>query len=48
LFNILDYIDSLKGFVRYTKDIADSFLEVREVFYLGINIVKIIIRVVLF
>jgi hypothetical protein len=48
LFNILDYSDSLRGFIRYTKDIVDSLLEVREVFYLGLNIVKIIIGVVLF
>jgi hypothetical protein len=48
LFNILDYTDSLRGLVRHTKNIADSLIEVREVFYLGLNIVKIIIRVVLF
>jgi hypothetical protein len=47
LFNILDYIDSLRGFVRYTKDIAESLIEVREIFYLGLNIVEIIIGVVL-
>jgi hypothetical protein len=48
LFNILDYLDSLRGFVRHTKDIADSFTKVREVLYLGLNIIKIVIRVVLF
>jgi hypothetical protein len=48
LFNILDYIDSLRGFIRYTKDIIDSLTEVREVLYLGLNIIKIIIRVILF
>jgi hypothetical protein len=47
LFNILDYLDSLRGFIRYTKDIVDSLLEVREVFYLDLNIIKIIIGVVL-
>jgi hypothetical protein len=47
LFNILDHTDSLKGFVRYTKDIADSLIEVREVLYLGLNIIKIIIGVIL-
>jgi hypothetical protein len=48
LLNILDYINSLKGFVRYIEDIADSFTEVREVLYLGLNIIKIVIRVILF
>jgi hypothetical protein len=48
LFNILDYSDSLRGFVRYTKDIVDSLIEVREVLYLGLNIIEIIIGVVLF
>jgi hypothetical protein len=48
LFNILDYSDSLRGFIRYTEDIADSLIEVREVFYLGLNIIKIVIGVVLF
>jgi hypothetical protein len=48
LFNILDYTDSLRGLVRHTKDIANSLTEVREVLYLGLNIVKIIIGVVLF
>jgi hypothetical protein len=48
LFNILDYTDSLRGFVRYTKDIADSLIEVREVLYLGLNIIKIVIEVILF
>jgi hypothetical protein len=48
LFNILDYTDSLKGLIRYTENIADSFIEVREVFYLGLNIIEIIIGVVLF
>jgi hypothetical protein len=47
LFDILDYIDSLRGFVRYTENIADSLAEVREVLYLGLNIVEIIIGVVL-
>jgi hypothetical protein len=47
LFNILDYTDSLRGFVRHTKNIADSLIEVREVFYLGLNIIEIVIRVVL-
>jgi hypothetical protein len=47
LFNILDYSDSLRGFIRHTKDIADSLTKVREVFYLGLNIVEIIIGVVL-
>jgi hypothetical protein len=48
LFNILDYLDSLRGFVRYTKDIADSLIKVREVLYLGLNIIKIVVGVVLF
>jgi hypothetical protein len=48
LFNILDYTDSLRGLVRHTKNIADSLIEVREVLYLGLNIIKIVIRVVLF
>jgi hypothetical protein len=48
LFNILDYIDSLRGFVRHTKDIADSLIEVREVLYLDLNIIEIVIEVVLF
>jgi hypothetical protein len=48
LFNILDYSDSLKGFIKYTEDIADSLTEVREVLYLGLNIVEIVIGVVLF
>jgi hypothetical protein len=48
LFNILDYSDSLKGFVRYTKDIVDSLIEVREVFYLDLNIIKIVVTVILF
>jgi hypothetical protein len=48
LLDILDYIDSLKGLIRYTKDIVDSFIEVREVLYPSLNIIKIIIRVVLF
>jgi hypothetical protein len=48
LFNILDYTNSLRGFIRYTKDIADSLIEVREVLYLGLNIIKIIIGVILF
>jgi hypothetical protein len=47
LFNILDYSDSLRGFVKHTKDIADSLTKVREVLYLGLNIIKIIIGVVL-
>jgi hypothetical protein len=47
LFNILDYTDSLRGFVRYTEDIADSLAEVREVLYLGFNIVEIVVGVVL-
>jgi hypothetical protein len=47
LFNILDYSDSLRGLVRYTKNIADSLAEVGEVLYLGLNIVEIIIGVVL-
>jgi hypothetical protein len=47
LFNILDYTDSLRGLVRYTKDIADSLAEVGEVLYLGLNIVEIVIGVVL-
>jgi hypothetical protein len=47
LFNILDYSDSLRGLVRYTKNIADSLAEVREVLYLGLNIIEIVIRVVL-
>jgi hypothetical protein len=48
LLNILDYIDSLRDFIRYTKDIVDSLIEVREVLYLGLNIIEIIIKVVLF
>jgi hypothetical protein len=48
LFNILDYTDSLRGFIRHTKDIADFLAEVREVLYLGLNIVEIVIGVVLF
>jgi hypothetical protein len=48
LFNILDYTDSLRGLVRYTKDIADSLTKVGEVLYLGLNIVKIVVRVILF
>jgi hypothetical protein len=48
LFNILDYTDSLRGFVRYTKDIVDSLTKIREVLYLGLNIIKIIVRVILF
>jgi hypothetical protein len=48
LFNILDYTDSLRGFIRHTEDIADSLIEVGEVLYLGLNIVKIVIGVVLF
>jgi hypothetical protein len=48
LFNILDYTDSLRGFIRYTKDIADSLIEVREVLYLGLNIIKIVVGVILF
>jgi hypothetical protein len=48
LFNILDYTDSLRGFVRHTKNIADSLIEVREVLYLDLNIIKIVIGVVLF
>jgi hypothetical protein len=48
LLNILDYTDSLKDFVRYTEDIVDSLIEVREVLYLGLNIIEIIIRVVFF
>jgi hypothetical protein len=48
LFNILDYSDSLRGFIRYTKDIADSLIEVREVFYLGLNIIEIVVGVVSF
>jgi hypothetical protein len=48
LFNILDYSDSLRGLVRYTKNIVDSLTEVREVLYLGLNIVKIVIGVILF
>jgi hypothetical protein len=48
LFNILDYSDSLKGLIRYTENIADSLIEVREVLYLGLNIVEIVIGVVLF
>jgi hypothetical protein len=48
LFNILDYSDSLRGFIRHTENITDSLAEVREVLYLGLNIVKIIIRVILF
>jgi hypothetical protein len=48
LFNILDHTDSLRDFVRHTEDIVDSFTEVREVLYLGLNIVEIVIRVVLF
>jgi hypothetical protein len=48
LFNILDYTDSLKDFVRHTKNIIDSLAEVREVLYLGLNIVEIVIGVVLF
>jgi hypothetical protein len=48
LFNILDYIDSFRGFVRHTKDIADFLTEVREVLYLGLNIVEIVVGVVLF
>jgi hypothetical protein len=48
LFNILDYTDSLKGFVRHTKDIADSLTEIREVLYLGLNIIEIIVGVILF
>jgi hypothetical protein len=47
LFNILDYTDSFRGFVRYTKDIVDSLIEVREVLYLGLNIIKIVIEVIL-
>jgi hypothetical protein len=47
LFNILDYIDSLRGFIRHTEDIADSLIKVREVFYLGLNIIKIVVRVIL-
>jgi hypothetical protein len=47
LFNILDYTDSLRGFVRYTENIADSLTEVREVLYLGLNIIKIVVGVVL-
>jgi hypothetical protein len=48
LFDILDYTDSLRGFVRYTEDIADSLIEAREVLYLGLNIVEIVVGVVLF
>jgi hypothetical protein len=48
LFNILDYSDSLRGLVKYTENIADSLIEVGEVLYLGLNIVKIVIGVVLF
>jgi hypothetical protein len=48
LFNILDYTDSLRGLVRYIEDIADSLTEVREVLYLGLNIVEIVVGVVLF
>jgi hypothetical protein len=48
LFNILDYINSLRGLIRYTKDIVDSLIEVKEVLYLGLNIIKIVIGVVLF
>jgi hypothetical protein len=48
LFNILDYTDSLRGLVRHTENIVDSLAEVREVLYLGLNIVKIIIGVILF
>jgi hypothetical protein len=48
LFNILDYTDSLRGFIKYIENIVDSFAEVREVLYLGLNIVKIVIGVVLF
>jgi hypothetical protein len=48
LLNILDYTDSLRGFVRHTKDIADSLAEVGEVLYLGLNIIKIVVRVILF
>jgi hypothetical protein len=47
LFNILDYTDSLRGFIRHTKDIADSLAEIREVLYLGLNIVEIVVGVVL-
>jgi hypothetical protein len=47
LFNILDYTDSLRGFVRHIEDIADSLIEVREVLYLGLDIVEIVIGVVL-
>jgi hypothetical protein len=47
LFDILDYTDSLRDFVRYTEDIADSLMEVREVLYLGLDIVEIVIGVVL-
>jgi hypothetical protein len=47
LFNILDYTDSLRGFVRYTEDIADSLAEVREVLYLGLNIIEIVVGVIL-
>jgi hypothetical protein len=48
LFDMLDYTDSLRGFVRYTEDIVDSLTEAREVLYLGLNIVEIVIEVVLF
>jgi hypothetical protein len=48
LFDILDYTDSLRGFVRYTEDIADSLTEAREVLHLGLDIVEIVIGVVLF
>jgi hypothetical protein len=47
LFNILDYTDSLRGFVRYTENIVDFLAEVGEVLYLGLNIVEIVIGVVL-
>jgi hypothetical protein len=47
LFNILDYTDSLRDFVRHTEDITDSLAEVREVLYPDFNIVEIVIGVVL-
>jgi hypothetical protein len=48
LFDILDYTDSLRGFVRHTENIVDSLAEVREVLYLDLNIIKIVIGVILF
>jgi hypothetical protein len=47
LSNILDYSDSLRGLVRHTENIADSLAEVGEVLYLGLNIIKIVVRVIL-